>query len=456
MASIIKRKKTYSVVYNYEDENGKNRQKWETWHTHKDALKRKAEVENQQFNGTFIAPKEQTVEEYLYDFVSLYGEKNWGTSTYDGNTGLIANYINPLIGHIKMQDITPHFVDKYYKQLQKTPAASSDRRKATTKYIAAGATEKVFRLLRCAFKQAVKWELIGKNPFEHFDLPKQKYKPRAIWDADMIKTALDSCEDTKLYIALNLAFACSLRMGEILGLTWDNIHISDDDLSRDDAYVYIDKELERASRRSIEVLEKKDIYFIFPTLYPNTSTQIVLKKPKTDSSIRKVWLPKTVAYILRKHKEAQDELKEFLGDEYLDYNLVIAHINGRPCEGRIILKELHKLREKTGLPEVVFHSLRHSSTTYKLKLNHGDLKATQGDTGHAEIDMITKVYAHILDEDRKINAQKFEAAFYSNPDLRNVKPPAEKQEPDLAGMIEQLKSSPELAQALAAIIQEQK
>lgn len=114
MASIIKRKKTYSVVYNYEDENGKNRQKWETWHTHKDALKRKAEVENQQFNGTFIAPKEQTVEEYLYDFVSLYGEKNWGTSTYDGNTGLIANYINPLIGHIKMQDITPHFVDKYY------------------------------------------------------------------------------------------------------------------------------------------------------------------------------------------------------------------------------------------------------------------------------------------------------------------------------------------------------
>ncbi len=43
----------------------------------------------------------------------------------------------------------------------------------------------------------------------------------------------------------------------------------------------------------------------------------------------------------------------------------------------------------------------------------------------AEIDMITKVYAHILDEDGKINAQEFESAFYSNPDLRNVKPPEE-------------------------------
>ena len=66
---------------------------------------------------------------------------------------------------------------------------------------------------------------------------------------------------------------------------------------------------------------------------------------------------------------------------------------GRPCEDRIILKSFEKLREKAGLPKVVFHSLRHSSTTYKLKLNHGDLKATQGDTGHAQIDMITGVYA---------------------------------------------------------------
>lgn len=64
-----------------------------------------------------------------------------------------------------------------------------------------------------------------------------------------------------------------------------------------------------------------------------------------------------------------------------------------------------------------------SSTTYKLKLNHGDIKATQGDTGHAQDQMVTEVYTHILDEERKINAQKFETAFYSNPDLRGVCPP---------------------------------
>ena len=116
-----------------------------------------------------------------------------------------------------------------------------------------------------------------------------------------------------------------------------------------------------------------------------------------------------------------------------------------------------KLKAEAKLPDVVFHSLRHSSATYKLKLNHGDLKATQGDTGHAEIDMITGIYAHILDEDRKVNAQKFETAFYAKPDLRNVRPPEEpaKSEPatlDLESLVEQLQKSPELASALAALI----
>lgn len=141
---------------------------------------------------------------------------------------------------------------------------------------------------------------------------------------------------------------------------------------------------------------------------------------KTDSSIRKVWVPKTLAWILRDWQDKQNKLKEIMGSDYTDYDLVLAQETGRPCEDRIIGNQFERLKKSAGLPNVVFHSLRHSSTTYKLKLNKGDLKATQGDTGHAQINMITEVYAHILDEDRKINAQKFEQAFYTNGDMRMV------------------------------------
>jgi len=457
MASIIKRKNSYSIVYNFIDEHGDQKQKWETWHSYKDAMKRKAEVENQQINGTFLPPTNQIVSDFLYDFVCTYGEKKWSVSMYDSQTAMIANYINPIIGDLEVQSITPRTVDKYIQTLQKTRSVVTKNRKPNHEFVSACLIEKIIKLLRCAFKQAVRWELIGKNPFDNTVLPKAVYKKRDIWNAEMIRTALDKCTDSKLYVAINLAFACSLRIGEILGLTWDNVHITEEDISNDNAYVYIDKELSRASKRAIEMIVTKDIYFTFKPLMPNTSTRIILKKPKTDSSVRKVWLPKTVAYILRQWKESQDELKDFLGDEYQDFNLVTALPNGRPCEERVMMTSFNKLKKTTGLPNVVFHSLRHSSTTYKLKLNHGDLKATQGDTGHAEIDMITKVYAHILDEDRKVNAQKFENAFYAcaNPDLRKVtvsQEPEKTQEIDLNALIEQLKQSPELAQTLAELV----
>ena len=255
------------------------------------------------------------------------------------------------------------------------------------------------------------------------------------------------------YLAMNLAFACSLRMGEILELTWDNVHITDEDIAADDAWIYVDKEVARATQQAIDAIGEKDIFYIFEPVMKNPKTRIVLKRPKTDSSVRKIWLPKTLAYILRKWQQSQAEIIEFLGDEYQNFNLVLAQDNGRPVDERMIEKEFNQLKKDAELPNVVFHSLRHSSTTYKLKLNHGDLKATQGDTGHAEIDMITRIYAHILDEDRKINAQKFESSFYSNPDLRQVRPPVDTQPSiDVADLIQQLQKSPELATALAALL----
>jgi len=133
---------------------------------------------------------------------------------------------------------------------------------------------------------------------------------------------------------------------------------------------------------------------------------------------------------------------------------VIPYRTKKGCEQKVITNSFDRLKKEAKLPNVVFHSLRHSSTTYKLKLNHGDLKATQGDTGHAQVSMITQVYAHILDEDRKVNAQKFESAFYSNPDLRSVHAPAEAQPAmlDAQNLLTQLQQSPELLAALSALL----
>ena len=124
MASIIKRKKNYSIVYNYTDENGETRKKWETRTSYQDALKRKAEVENQQFTGTFLPPATRPSQNSFWTLFLFNGEKKWGVSMYDSQNSLIANYINPIIGDMKVQDVTPRVVDKYIQTLQKTPAVN--------------------------------------------------------------------------------------------------------------------------------------------------------------------------------------------------------------------------------------------------------------------------------------------------------------------------------------------
>ena len=145
-----------------------------------------------------------------------------------------------------------------------------------------------------------------------------------------------------------------------------------------------------------------------------------MKTPKTKTSVRKVFLPATVAKMLQERKRQVDEMIEIFGDEYYDYNLVFCHSSGRPMEGQVINRALKQLIREHNLPDVVFHSFRHASITYKLKWNGGDMKSVQGDAGHARMDMITNVYSHIIDDDRRFNAQKFEEQFYNAKGLRDV------------------------------------
>ena len=158
---------------------------------------------------------------------------------------------------------------------------------------------------------------------------------------------------------------------------------------------------------------EKAITKVFPSILVSKHTALVLKEPKTKTSIRKVFLPKTVAEMLLKRQAEQNELKELFGEEDTDYGLVFCSPMGTPIEGQVINRALNKLIEDNGLPKVVFHSLRHSSITYKLKLNGGDMKSVQGDSGHAQLKMVADVYSHIIDEDRRLNAKRFEDAFYS-------------------------------------------
>ena len=217
--------------------------------------------------------------------------------------------------------------------------------------------------------------------------------------------------------------------------------------------IFVEKELQRVNREAMADLDGKDIMFKFPPTFASTHTALVLKTPKTKTSVRKVFLPKTVAEMLVQRKADIEELKDLFGDEFVDFNLVFCSSNGKPIEGQVINRAFNKLIEEKGLPKVVFHSLRHSSITYKLKLNGGDMKSVQGDSGHAQVKMVADVYSHIIDDDRRLNAERMEAAFYSGRQAtpEPVQPAATESSADDKELLLKLLQNPEMAALLKSL-----
>ena len=117
MASIVKRGKTYSIVY-YEGEGAKRHQVWESGLSYSTARARKAQIEYEIAENIHVDKNDLTVNEFLHEFVEKYGEKRWVASTYDGNVGLLENYVYPYLGEKKLRSIRTKTVDDYYHFLQ--------------------------------------------------------------------------------------------------------------------------------------------------------------------------------------------------------------------------------------------------------------------------------------------------------------------------------------------------
>lgn len=437
MASIKQRKSKFSVIYWYVDGTGERKQKWDTFETKKEAKARKAFVEfYQQTHGYSLVPLEEqfahereisqqelatpddeiTLREFLEIFVNLYGVSKWSANTYSNKLSSINNYINPIIGDWKLSEITTKKLSQYYNDLLSVPEVPRAYRKATGRCVQPANIKKIHDIIRCALNQAIRWEYLDtkmRNPASLATLPKVTKVKRKVWNIETFKEAIRLVEDDLLLLCMHLAFSCSMRVGEIAGLTWDDVFIDEESIAGNNARVVINKELARLSQSAMQKLKEKEIIKIFPTQKPLCTTRLVLKTPKTETSNRTVWLPKTLALLLVQYKKDQQELKEFLGSAYNDYNLVIALDNGNPVESRIVRDRFQSLCEENDIEVVVFHSLRHLSTKYKLKMTHGDIKSVQGDTGHAEAEMVTDVYSEVVDEDRRLNAKKLDEEFYN-------------------------------------------
>ena len=308
MASIVKRGKSYSVVY-YQGTGKKRQQVWESGLSYSTAKSRKAQIEHEQATNTIttVDSKDMTVSEFLYEFIEKYGLKKWRASTYDGNNGLLENYVHPYLGDKKLRSIKTKTVDDYYHFLETEAEPATNMGKPMRDHITAATIHDIHKVLRCTFNLAVRWEYINKNPFLNATLPEHHEKERVILEPEQILKVLEFTNRPEYYdyylihCAVLIAIGCTVRGGEIGGLQWDKINF-------EKQIIHFDRAIDRVSKKNMD-MPKMNILFKFPNLYPGTKTTIVLKQPKSDDTVRDVDVPQSVLNALLILKEMQDKLK---------------------------------------------------------------------------------------------------------------------------------------------------
>ena len=363
MASIVQRNKSFSVVYTTYTEGGK-KQKWETYHSYEAALHRKEQVELIQTKQKERLPNHaDNLTELLEEYVELYGRAHWSYSTYTNHVALIQNHILPAFGDMKLTEFSPKTIAVLYSKMR-------NQENITPQILSS-----VHKLLHSAFEQAVLWEYADRNPFHKATLPKAFPCQMEILSNEEIKILLQNSRFSLLGIAVHLAFAGSLRKGEILALTWSDVDIKS-------GSICVNKTLKRVRKDAIQALDRNDILYQFPAVFDEGRTVIVLKRPKTRSSIRTVYLPSHVIDLLQDWKKVQTPCGKNVPD------LILRYSSGRPLQEEALPRMLEKQLLALGLTKVTFHSLRHPYVKHTTKKYNSEKQKTQA----TKIDLIAWVF----------------------------------------------------------------
>ena len=434
MASIKKRKSTFSVIYWYLDNAGERKQKWDTLETKKEAKQRKAFVEYyQEKYGYVIVPLEEqfarqideskkeldstdediTLCDFLKIFVNLYGTSKWSPSTFSSKVGTIENYINPLIGDWKLNEITTKKLSAYYNDLLSVPEVPRANRKATGRCVQPANIKKIHDIIRCALNQAIRWEYLDtnkRNPASLATLPKVPKVKRKVWSVDTFREAIQQSDDDLLTICMHLAFSCSMRIGEITGLTWEDVIIDEQSIATNNARVIINKELSRVNAQAMQKLKEKDIIKIFPTQKPHCTTRLVLKTPKTETSIRTVpinsYCRKALEKQIIQHKivMAKTCRKNLEFPDFLFTTKLGTPLNAQLyCDAiERIVQEVNLMRDLLDLMETFSgHCFRHTFATRCFEAGIVP-KTVQAYLGHASLQMTMDLYTAVM-EHKKVN-----------------------------------------------------
>jgi len=312
--------------------------------------------------GMPVDPTRQTVGQFLQAWLEDCMRGSVRPTTLE-NYRYVIRHLEPIAG-IQLAKLTPQHIQHLYRQKQD-----------------AGLTRMVVLMhavLHKALGQAVRWCLIPRNPADAVERPRMPKKEFRALTSEEAARLLEAAREDRLHALWVLAVTTGMRLGELLGLRWEDV-----DLERGTVTV----------RRQLQWLEGE------PT-FP---------EPKSARSRRTIALPGLAVAALREHRKRQLEWRLRLGEVWQDHGLVFTTEIGTPLHpSNVRQRHFHPLLERAGLPRIRFHDLRHTCAT--LLLAQGvHPKLVQEQLGHSQISVTLDTYSHVTAPMMREAAAKMDA-----------------------------------------------
>ena len=346
--------------------------------------KKDAEIELAKFvtevqNGLVIDGKSLKFTEFVEIWKRDYGSKELAPTTYKRYCRMLETRILPYFGHFYINKIRPTDIMKFYDLLEKDTQLvrkKGNNGSKTKKPLSGKTILEHHRLLRAMLHRAVYWQLIVSNPAERVQPPKAKKPKRRSYDDEQTKILLENLEkltveDTKYKVAIILTIFTGVRLGELMGLEWQDVDFRNGIIS---------------INRSSQYLSDMGVF---------------TKVPKTESSIREIAIPEFIISLLEEYKLWYKEQKSLYGELWANSNRLFVQADGKPMHPSSISKWFVKYVATIGLPVINFHGLRHTNASLLVAQNV-DIAVVSARLGHAQISTTLDFYVHpLLSHNRK-------------------------------------------------------
>lgn len=336
-------------------------------------------------NGTYVEMISWSVSKWLEFWYENYSAGTTKTSTRVNDESIIQRHLNPYIGKIKLQELKGLQIQMMYKKMLESGRVDG-RGGLNPKTI-----KNIHAVLHRALEQAVKNELIIRNPLNTVDLPRMTKKEIEILTPEEQKRLQEVCTSEHPWnMAILLTLYSGLRMGEVLGLSWDCV-----DFERNK--IKINKQVNRLKNYEKDGTNK---------------TRLALRnETKTERSERSIMIAPAIMQKLQEHKIAQDEYASRFGDGFNEYGLCFIRFDGNLVDPSTFRDHyLRKLKE-AGITPKRFHALRHTFATRAMESNVNP-KVLSEMLGHATIQITLDTYCHVSFDQQEEAMQKIVDKFY--------------------------------------------